>query len=76
MHLYGQMADMDSILELASEYGLMVIEDACQAHGAEYFSKKHESLDESRIDGTGGCLQLLSRKESGGMRRSRGGHDE
>lgn len=41
VHLYGQMADMDRILELAEEYKLTVIEDACQAHGAEYFSKKH-----------------------------------
>jgi dTDP-4-amino-4,6-dideoxygalactose transaminase len=40
VHLYGQMADMDSIMSLASQYGLTVIEDACQAHGAEYFSKK------------------------------------
>jgi dTDP-4-amino-4,6-dideoxygalactose transaminase len=40
VHLYGQMADMDAILELAEKYNLMVFEDACQAHGAEYFSKK------------------------------------
>jgi dTDP-4-amino-4,6-dideoxygalactose transaminase len=40
IHLYGQMADMDSIIDLADEYGLIVVEDACQAHGAEYFSAK------------------------------------
>ncbi|MFZ1916820.1 MAG: DegT/DnrJ/EryC1/StrS family aminotransferase [Terriglobales bacterium] len=40
VHLYGQMADMDAILALAEQYRLMVIEDACQAHGAEYFSRQ------------------------------------
>ena len=39
VHLYGQMADMDGVLRLADQYGLTVIEDACQAHGAEYFSR-------------------------------------
>jgi dTDP-4-amino-4,6-dideoxygalactose transaminase len=40
VHIYGQTADMDRILELARRYRLIVIEDACQAHGAEYLSKK------------------------------------
>ncbi len=40
VHLYGQTADLDPILDLAERYNLIVIEDACQAHGAEYFSKR------------------------------------
>jgi dTDP-4-amino-4,6-dideoxygalactose transaminase len=40
VHLYGQTAEMDPILELAAKYRLSVIEDACQAHGAEYYSRK------------------------------------
>lgn len=42
VHLYGQPADMDAILALAERYKLFVIEDACQAHGASYYSAKDD----------------------------------
>ncbi len=44
VHLYGQPADMDAIREIADEYGLIIIEDACQAHGAEYKGRRTGSM--------------------------------
>jgi dTDP-4-amino-4,6-dideoxygalactose transaminase len=57
VHLYGQMADMDAILELAEQYRLVVIEDACQAHGAEYFSRKYNRWYKA---GSMGCAAAFS----------------
>ena len=43
VHLYGQMVDMDPVLELAQQFNLIIVEDACQAHGAQYFSRKENA---------------------------------
>lgn len=65
VHLYGQCAEMDKINEIAKKHNLVVIEDACQAHGAEYKGKKAGSL------GTAGCFSFYPTKNmttgEGGM---------
>jgi dTDP-4-amino-4,6-dideoxygalactose transaminase len=59
VHLYGQMADMDPIKEIADRYGVPVIEDACQAHGAEYKGDRAGSL------GLSGCFSFYPGKNLG-----------
>ena len=44
VHLYGQPADMDEIMAIAEKHNLIVIEDACQAHGAEYKGRRAGSI--------------------------------
>jgi dTDP-4-amino-4,6-dideoxygalactose transaminase len=65
VHLYGQMADMDSILKLAEKYGLLVIEDACQAHGAEYFSRKHNRWMKAGSMGSAAAFSFYPGKNLG-----------
>ena len=59
VHLYGHPADMDPILDIARRHGLVVIEDAAQAHGAEYKGK--------RVGGLGdlGCFSFYPAKNLG-----------
>ncbi|MCL4488745.1 MAG: DegT/DnrJ/EryC1/StrS family aminotransferase [Chloroflexi bacterium] len=47
VHLYGQTVDMDPLGEVAARHGLKVVEDACQAHGAEYKGRKAGSLGDA-----------------------------
>jgi len=65
VHLYGQMADMDPILDLAAKHKLMVIEDACQAHGAEYFSKKLKRWLKAGSVGHGAAFSFYPGKNLG-----------
>lgn len=59
VHLYGQIADMDSLLKIADKNNLVVIEDACQAHGALYKGKKAGSM------GAAGCFSFYPGKNLG-----------
>jgi dTDP-4-amino-4,6-dideoxygalactose transaminase len=61
VHLFGQTADMDPILEIATRHGLAVVEDACQAHGAEYKGRKAGSM------GITGCFSFYPGKNLGAL---------
>ncbi|MBY5713580.1 DegT/DnrJ/EryC1/StrS family aminotransferase [Rhizobium leguminosarum] len=59
VHLYGQMADMDAIKAIAERHGIPVIEDACQAHGAQYKGHRAGSI------GLSGCFSFYPGKNLG-----------
>jgi dTDP-4-amino-4,6-dideoxygalactose transaminase len=65
VHLYGQTADMDPILELAARYNLVVIEDACQAHGAEYFSNREGRWRKAGSMGSAAAFSFYPSKNLG-----------
>ena len=65
VHLYGQMADMDAILEVAAEYRLTVVEDACQAHGAEYYSAKQQAWQKAGSIGKAAAFSFYPGKNLG-----------
>jgi dTDP-4-amino-4,6-dideoxygalactose transaminase len=65
VHIYGQCADMDAIFELARRYNLIVVEDACQAHGAEYFSAKDKRWKKAGSMGHVGAFSFYPGKNLG-----------
>ena len=65
VHLYGQVCDMDPIMDLANEYGLLVFEDACQAHGSEYFSRKHNRWQKAGSIGKAAAFSFYPGKNLG-----------
>src|SRR5271157_2629057 len=65
VHLYGQMADMDAILEIAERYNLIVVEDACQAHGAEYFSSRENAWRKAGSIGKAAAFSFYPGKNLG-----------
>jgi len=67
VHLYGQVADMDAILRLAARFGLVVVEDACQAHGAEYFSRQHNRWMRAGSMGLAAAFSFYPGKNLGGL---------
>jgi len=67
VHLYGQTADMDSILELSERHRFLVIEDACQAHGAEYFSAKENRWRKAGSMGQAAAFSFYPGKNLGAL---------
>lgn len=65
VHLYGQCAHMDPILDVAGRYQLKVIEDACQAHGAEYYSEKTGSWKKAGSIGAAAAFSFYPGKNLG-----------
>jgi dTDP-4-amino-4,6-dideoxygalactose transaminase len=65
VHLYGQVCDMDPIMALAEEHGLMVFEDACQAHGAEYFSARNNRWQKAGTIGKAAAFSFYPGKNLG-----------
>src|SRR5579864_7089113 len=65
VHIYGQCADMDPIMELARRYKLIVVEDACQAHGAEYFSREGNRWRKAGSMGQAGAFSFYPGKNLG-----------